>query len=80
MKKEVKALVCPKCNCVYGAPMGRADIGSYWFVSGKKIRDVRIPVNSQGYDSGGAYWGVGGELRCKFTSDGLFRLYYRKGA
>jgi hypothetical protein len=46
----------------YGAPMGRPNVGpidpdnpTKWYLS-------RIPLNHQGYDSGGAYWGTGRPL------------------
>jgi hypothetical protein len=61
--------VCGK----YGAPMGRASHNSYTDKQGntfeltvnenaKPFYLVRCPLNSGGYDRGGAYWGLGAPL------------------
>jgi hypothetical protein len=69
MKKELRQELIPNVPCHYGAPMGRSN---FWPVlSGPGLPrtregDVRIPINSGGYDAGGAYWGTGSELRCKY--------------
>jgi hypothetical protein len=55
--------------------MGRSDVGAK---PDGRVRDVVIPLDRDGYDPGGAYWGIGRELRCEFTSDGEYRRYYRK--
>lgn len=47
----------------FGASMGRAE--SYHSVSpAGKLRIYRVPLDSGGYDPGGAYWGHGGPLYC----------------
>lgn len=78
MKKALRHLLCPDVDGRYGAPMGRWETRGSKPVD-EKIRDVQIPVDKQGYDPGGAYWGIGAKLRCEFTSDGTYRRYYRKG-
>lgn len=51
----------PRVNCAYGAPLGRRD--------GRGDPDTagpfylrRVPLDSGGYDRGGAYWGHGAPL------------------
>ena len=60
-------------NCKYGAPMGRESWTNY---EGDKIRVFRVPIDSQGYDVGGAYWGTGQPLYC-CTDSASFRVFYR---
>jgi hypothetical protein len=53
----------PDVNCRYGAPMGRPDHTEddpALAVLPFTLRRIRI--NSGGYDSGGAYWGIGTPL------------------
>lgn len=55
----------PDVSSKYGAPMGRrSDTLSGLIVSEADSRFTlrRIPINSGGYDSGGAYWGLGQPL------------------
>jgi hypothetical protein len=78
MKKELKALLLPPNNRAYMGNMGR---GNYGTPNGR-VRDVVVPINSQGYDAGGVYWGIGKELRCSFCLVGdvvVYRKFYRKG-
>ena len=74
MSRNIKIL-CPSVNCMYGAPMGRGDAGKS--PNGKQVYDCSIPLDSQGYDRGGAYWGVGRPLRCKYTKDFSYVEFYR---
>lgn len=73
--------VITKVPTRFGAPMGRANIGS--FPTGNsggckpKIYDKRVPL-IEGYDKGGAYWGIGSELRVQFSSDLSYIFFYRK--
>ena len=50
----------PPVSCRYGAPMGRhraiASLG------GCAVRLRRVPLDSGGYDRGGAYWGFPDDL------------------
>lgn len=55
----------PHVSSRYGAPMGRTSD----HLSGLIIEETdsrftlrRVPINSGGYDSGGAYWGLGQPL------------------
>ena len=79
----------PEVNCQYGAPMGRANIGTQpvTVVSGPnnrivkknqiKVYDKRVPMIDGAYDAGGAYWGCGSELRVRFTKDLSYVEFYR---
>lgn len=66
----------PNVSSKYGAPMGRGGESLAKFLREYaglgKLSLVRIPINSGGYDNGGAYWGTGAQLwRAAFvTSDG----------
>ena len=42
-----------KCDCKFGAPMGRLNIGNK--PTNKKIYDCCVNL-IEGYDKGGAYW------------------------
>lgn len=80
-----------KVSCKYGAPMGRANIGSYpaaltygkcckLYKKQTKVFDCKVPMSADGaYDKGGAYWGIGKELRVRYTKDLEFIQFYRKG-
>ena len=53
----------------FGDSMGRAE--SYCSViPAGRLRIYRVPIDSGGYDPGGAYWGHGAPLYC-VESDGL---------
>lgn len=81
--------VIPEVNCKYGAPMGRDNVGSQpvTITSGRncrivkknqvKIYDRRVPMIDGAYDRGGAYWGMGKELRVRFTKDLTYIEFYR---
>lgn len=45
-------------SCRYGAPMGRRDDASIETSVPRFVRLQRVRLDSQGYDSGGAYWGI----------------------
>ncbi len=64
-----------KVNAKYGAPMGRNNVGNP-YPDGQRIYDRRV-ILSQGYDKGGAYWGIGAPLRVEFTADLSFVRFYR---
>jgi hypothetical protein len=70
-------------NSKYGAPMGRANVGQHpnpTFNINKRVFDCRVPMSNDGaYDRGGAYWGIGKELRVSYTKDLSFIKFYRVG-
>lgn len=80
--------VITNVNTKYGAPIGRNNIGFEPIIitSGKsckiyksnkiKIYNKRV-ILSDGYDNGGAYWGIGNQLRVRFTADLTFIEFYR---
>jgi hypothetical protein len=68
MQADIQATLLPRLSSRYGAPMGRHSVRSYETKRGEVIQLdvtekaapfhlVRIPLDSQGYDAGGAYWG-----------------------
>lgn len=62
-------------NTKLGAPMGRPNKGNEEDFKGVRVYDKRVPL-IDGYDKGGAYWGVGHELRVKFSSELNFIKFY----
>lgn len=53
-----------KVDSQHGAPMGRASYGSLPECFPRSVRLFRVNIDSQGYDDGGAYWGIGQPLWC----------------
>lgn len=51
----------PALSCRYGAPLGRVSRFNLDTDAGR-IYLRRVPLNSGGYDTGGAYWGIGAPL------------------
>lgn len=83
----------PDVNAKYGAPMGRASDhleGLIILETDPRFTLRRIRLNNGGYDSGGAYWGLGEplfwwaiELREDGSRDecsGFLRAQSREGA
>lgn len=81
--------ILTKVNTKTGAPMGRNNIippnlliitYPKKFLIGreelKPIYDCKIELR-QGYDKGGAYWGIGKELRVSYTKDLTYISFYR---
>ncbi len=56
----------------YGASMGRAE----WKDESKddSVRVFHLPIDAQGYDVGGAYWGIGERLFCATDGEGYRRF------
>ena len=52
----------PDVSSPYGAPMGRPSHHKGEAPAGARFYLRRIRINSGGYDSGGAYWGLGAPL------------------
>ena len=80
--------IITKCDCRYGAPMGRDNVyeGIYLdfpFISPDdqrklpKLYDCEIKL-TDGYDKGGAYWGTGKQLRVSYTKDLQLIHFYRQ--
>lgn len=64
----------------YGAQMGRQSDSADLF---GRVRLTRVPIDSGGYDPGGAYWGTGETLWYAVDKDGnekYFRAPYRDAA
>jgi len=88
--RTINKIITP-VNCKYGAPMGRENVGSQpvTITSGPncrifkknqiKVYDCAVPMSSDGaYDKGGAYWGIGSQLRVRYTKDLSFIEFYRR--
>lgn len=77
--------IITKVNCKYGAPMGRPNVNNCpnEIVNGQvmqyvgKTFDCKITLNNGGYDKGGAYWGIGRELRCTYNKSLTYINFYR---
>lgn len=73
----------------YGAPMGRSNIGNHPVTvtrgkSGRickcdqtRVYQKHVPL-TDGYDNGGAYWGIGKPLYVFFTAD-LSYIEFNRG-
>ena len=62
-------------NCATGSPMGRKE-GRDAPTVARSVRVFRVRITSQGYDAGGAYWGIGKPLFC--ATDGQnYRMFTR---
>lgn len=59
----------PVVSTRYGAPMGRHSVPDLDTTRGS-VRLFHAPLDSGGYDSGGAYWGHGGRLYCAVDREG----------
>lgn len=67
----------PHVSTKYGAPMGRNSLVPFRFdPAPNSTRCFRVHIDSQGYDDGGAYWGLGEPLYC-LTNDADYREFYR---
>ena len=65
-------------NSVYGAPMGRSNVGTKP-TDNTRIFDCAVPMcNTGDYDRGGAYWGIGKQLRVSYTKDLSYINFYRR--
>lgn len=80
--------IITKVNCQYGAPMGRANVGEPpkaelhpWarvpLPKPKRVYDCAVPMSEGAYDRGGAYWGMGKQLRVRYTKDLSYIEFYR---
>ena len=70
-------------NSKYGAPMGRHTGVEYLDSSVGKVYLRKVPLDSGGYDRGGAYWGFGVTLWETLDKDGngfIFRSRDRSSA
>lgn len=61
--KDALSIATRDVNCRYGASMGRRSKYKLDTDAGK-IQLFKIPLDSGGYDRGGAYWGLGAPLYC----------------
>lgn len=72
-----RQVICP-VDCRRGAPMGRYNKGNILDRQGR-VYDRYVPIDSQGYDRGGAYWGLSSDrLRVTFDSTLSYIRFYRE--
>jgi len=76
----------PSVSCKYGAPMGRFTGPEPYGIDtekGDKWQLQHCPLDSGGYDKGGAYWGHGERLYWACNESGeetFFRAHHRERA
>jgi hypothetical protein len=61
----------------FGASMGRSNVGEK--PDDKKVYDCKVRMYDGAYDKGGAYFGMGKELRVSYTKDLSYIRFYRVG-
>jgi hypothetical protein len=77
-KQRLPELIVSEVDCRYGAPTGRNDVGERPKL--KRVFDSAVPMSrDSAYDKGGAYWGLGKQLRVKYTKDLSYIHFYRLG-
>jgi hypothetical protein len=75
---DFNKLVTPKVNCKFGAPMGRNNVQSISDTDTiPKTTTRRIYLDMGGYDTGGAYWGIGSPLYVTYSQCGKIMNYFR---
>lgn len=62
-------------SCRYGAPLGRHTGPDFLNTAAGKLYLRRVPLDSGGYDRGGAYWGIGAPLWECLDQDGNGRIF-----
>lgn len=73
--------IITKMDCRYGSPMGRCNVGVHpnpTFNLNKNVFDCAVPMSDGCYDKGGAYWGLGKQLRVSYTKDLTYINFYRR--
>ena len=68
-------IIVKRLDTRLGAPMGRPNVGER--PTDIKVFDRRVNLCSGGYDAGGAYWGLGSELRVSYTKELTYIHFYR---
>ena len=68
--------IITKVGSCYGAPRGRRNVGTKP-TDATKVYDCYVRMVTGGYDSGGAYWGLGSPLRVSYTKDLNYIEFYR---
>jgi hypothetical protein len=66
----------PPVDSNRGAPMGRYSGPDPLNTDAGRLYLSRVPINSGGYDAGGAYWGLASvALYCAMDQDGATRFF-----
>lgn len=70
MSNRIHDAAISPVSCRYGAPMGRPSWGYPENAPDRGIHLFHVPLDSGGYDSGGAYWGTGQQrLYCAYAHE-----------
>ena len=69
--------IITRCDCKYGAPIGRANVGDHPFKFLERVYDCAVPLTDGGYDRGNVYWGYPNNLRVSYTKDLSYIYFYR---
>lgn len=75
--QELFNKVVYKCNTKRGAPMGRASYDERKEIKTERFFDRAMPLDSGGYDKGGAYWGFPNNVRVMYNRDITYVRFYR---
>ena len=83
--KEIFDRLVGPVNAKFGAPRGRRDCppDGIWDFYDENWADFPyfdriVPLDSGGYDKGGAYWGISSRpLRVRYSKDGQYWQFYR---
>lgn len=68
----------PQYSNIVDTPNGRYIYLSKPHEKSVKIFDCAVPMSSDSaYDKGGAYWGIGKQLRVRYTKDLSYVEFYR---
>lgn len=65
----------PNVGGAHGAPMGRHTGPNYLETCAGKLYLRQVPLDRGGYDSGGAYWGLGPRLYYVEDQDGNSQFF-----
>ena len=69
MNRQTKEYLFPKAYDEYGSSMGRDEYGPSDNSKPYKLHLMLVPIDGQGYDPGGAYWGIGEPLYVAWKED-----------
>ena len=72
-KQAYKEILSPRSS-TFGSALGRYNTGTK--PENTRVFDRVVNSSRDGYDVGGAYWGLAGELRVEYTADLSFIHFY----
>lgn len=72
-----RSSIFPKEYLILGSGDMRKRLVNYEDKTDQTIFDCKVPMIDGAYDKGGAYWGLGAELRVAYTKDLTYVHFYR---